>query len=81
MPAVHIRDLDQDVHDRLVRQAELEGVSCAEWIRAALAARARTPTVTEIRQRAEARRGNGETRTWEEFDAWMERRRSIRAGA
>lgn len=48
MPNVQIREVPEDVHEALVRKAELAGQSLQQYLSAQLAAIASTPTVDEV---------------------------------
>ena len=68
MADLNVRNVPDDVLDRLRRQAELEGISLSEWVRQALADRAELPTVPELAQRR--RNLPWEPMPREEFDAY-----------
>jgi plasmid stability protein len=48
MPAVQIKDVPDDVHEVLRRRARAAGQSLQEYLRSALIAQARQPTLQEI---------------------------------
>jgi len=48
MPNVQIRDVPEDVHEALVRKAELAGQSLQQYLSAQLVTVASTPTVDEV---------------------------------
>ncbi len=55
MPNVQIREVPQDVHEALVRKAELAGQSLQQYLSTQLAVIASTPTVDEVIDRIERR--------------------------
>lgn len=55
MPNVQIRDVPVEVHNELVRRAELEGQSLQQYLAAQLASMASTPTIDEMIARIEKR--------------------------
>ena len=55
MPNVQVRDVPDDVHEALVRRAELAGQSLQQFLAAQLARIAVTPTIDEILERIEGR--------------------------
>jgi hypothetical protein len=55
MPNVQVRDVPEDVHEALVRRAELAGQSLQQFLSAQLAAIAETPTLDEMLDRIERR--------------------------
>jgi hypothetical protein len=55
MPNVQIRDVPKEVHEALVRRAELAGQSLQQFLSAQLATIAATPTFDEMLERIEAR--------------------------
>jgi hypothetical protein len=55
MPNVQIREVPDDVHEALVRKAELAGQSLQQYLSAQLAAIATTPTIDELISRIEHR--------------------------
>lgn len=55
MPNVQIREVPDDVHEALVRRAELAGQSLQQYLTAQLAAIAATPTIDEMIARIEKR--------------------------
>jgi len=75
MPNVQIRDVPDDIHEALVRQAELAGKSLQQYLAAKLNEIATTPTVEEVLDRIE-RRGAGRLGATEAIAAL----RSERAG-
>ena len=48
MPNVQIREVPEDVHEALVRKAELAGQSLQQYLAAQLVVIASTPTVDEV---------------------------------
>ena len=56
MPNIQIRDVPVDVHEALVRKAELAGQSLQQYLSAQLAVWAAMPTVDEVLDRIERRR-------------------------
>lgn len=55
MPNVQVRDVPEEIHNALVRQAELAGQSLQQYLAAKLALIATTPTIDEILTRIEHR--------------------------
>ncbi len=55
MPNVQVRDVPAEVHEVLVRRAELAGQSLQQYLAAQLAAIAATPSVEEVLDRIERR--------------------------
>jgi hypothetical protein len=55
MPNVQVRDVPDDVHEALVRRAELAGQSLQQFLAAQLARIAATPSIDEIIDRIEGR--------------------------
>lgn len=55
MPNVQVRDVPEEIHEALVRQAELAGQSLQQYLKAKLAAIATTPTVDEVLGRIDVR--------------------------
>lgn len=55
MANVQVRDVPEEVHEALVRQAELAGQSLQQYLAAKLALIANTPTIDEILDRIEHR--------------------------
>ena len=55
MPNVQIREVPENVHEALVRKAELAGQSLQQYLSAQLAVIASTPTVDEVIDRIERR--------------------------
>ena len=55
MPNVQVRDVPDDVHETLVRRAELAGQSLQQFLSAQLALIAATPTIDEVLDRIEHR--------------------------
>ncbi len=55
MPNVQVRDVPDEVHEALVRRAELAGQSLQQFLAAQLAVIAVTPTTDEILERIENR--------------------------
>ena len=55
MPNVQVRDVPPEVHEALVRRAELAGQSLQQFLAAQLAAIAETPTLDEMLDRIESR--------------------------
>ena len=55
MPNVQVRDVPEEVHEALVRQAELAGQSLQQYLAAKLTLIATTPTVDEVLDRIERR--------------------------
>ncbi len=56
MPNVQVRDVPEEVHEALIRQAELAGQSLQQYLAAKLALIASTPTIDEVLDRIEHRR-------------------------
>ncbi|MFM7251618.1 MAG: FitA-like ribbon-helix-helix domain-containing protein [Ilumatobacteraceae bacterium] len=57
MPNVLVRDVPDDVHASLQRRAEAEGKSLQQYLASELARLASTPTIHEVLDRIERRRG------------------------
>lgn len=55
MPNVQVRDVPEEVHEALLRRAELAGQSLQQYLSAQLAAIAATPTLDEMLDRIERR--------------------------
>lgn len=55
MPNVQIREVPDDVHEALVRKAELAGQSLQQYLSAQLAMLATIPTIDEVLDRIEHR--------------------------
>jgi len=55
MPNVQIRQVPDDVHNELVRRAELAGQSLQQYLSAQLASIAATPTLDDVLERIENR--------------------------
>jgi antitoxin FitA len=55
MPNVQVRDVPVEVHEALVRRAELAGQSLQQFLAGQLAAIAATPSVEEVFDRIERR--------------------------
>lgn len=55
MPNVQVRNVPEEVHEALVRQAELAGQSLQQYLAAKLALIAATPTIDEVLDRIEHR--------------------------
>ena len=55
MPNVQIREVPEEIHQALVRRAELAGQSLQQYLAAQLAAIVATPTVDEMIARIERR--------------------------
>jgi hypothetical protein len=55
MPNVQVRDVPDEVHEALVRQAELAGQSLQQYLAAKLALIAATPSIEEVLDRIERR--------------------------
>jgi uncharacterized membrane protein YccC len=55
MPNVQVRDVPEEVHEALVRQAERAGQSLQQYLAAKLALIASTPTIDEVLDRIEHR--------------------------
>lgn len=64
MPDVNIRNVPEDVLERLKAQAGAQGVSLSEWVRVALADRAALPTAAELGAR---RAGRGDDQVADGF--------------
>ena len=58
MPNVQVRDVPEEIHEALVRQAELAGQSLQQYLAAKLALIATTPTIDQVLDRIE-HRGKG----------------------
>lgn len=77
MPDLNVRNVPEDVLERLRAQAEAEGVSVSEWVRTALAERAELPTAAELAVRRAERLANAESaESFAAFYAKRLRRRS-----
>lgn len=63
MPNVQIREVPEDVHEALVRKAELAGQSLQQYLSAQLAAIASTPTVDEVIDLIERRKKGSVSRS------------------
>lgn len=59
MPNVQIREVPDDVHEALVRKADLAGQSLQQYLSTQLARLATTPTVDEVIAQIENRRSKG----------------------
>ena len=57
MPNVLVRDLPEDVHAQLQRRAELRGQSLQQYLTSELKRLAERPTVDDVLDRIELRRG------------------------
>jgi antitoxin FitA len=55
MPNVQIREVPEEIHEALVRRAELAGQSLQQYLAAQLAAIVATPTLDEAIERIERR--------------------------
>ena len=55
MPNVQIREVPDDVHNELVRRAELAGQSLQQYLSAQLASIAATPTLDDVLESIENR--------------------------
>jgi antitoxin FitA len=55
MPTVQIRGVPEDVHNELVRRAELAGQSLQQYLSTQLAAMVATPTIDDMIARIEHR--------------------------
>ena len=55
MPNVQVRDVPEEIHEALVRQAQLAGQSLQQYLATKLALIATTPTVDEVLDRIEQR--------------------------
>lgn len=55
MPNVQVRDVPDEIHEALVRKAELAGQSLQQYLSGKLAMIATTPTLDEILDRIETR--------------------------
>jgi plasmid stability protein len=55
MPNVQVRDVPDEVHEKLVRRAERAGQSLQQYLAGQLAAIAATPTLDEVLDRVEDR--------------------------
>lgn len=55
MPNVQIRDVPKDVHNELIRRAELAGQSLQQYLSAQLVAMVATPTIDDVIARIEQR--------------------------
>lgn len=72
MADLNVRNVPDEVVERLREQAAAEGVSVSEWVRTALAERAELPTAAELAARRTARAG--EAQSPEAFAAFYRRR-------
>jgi hypothetical protein len=63
MPNVQIREVPEDVHEALVRKAELAGQSLQQYLSAQLRVIASTPTVDEVIDLIERRHKGSVSRT------------------
>ena len=63
MPNVQIREVPEDVHEALVRKAELAGQSLQQYLSAQLVVIASTPTVDEVIDLIERRQKGSVSRT------------------
>ena len=63
MPNVQIREVPEDVHEALVRKAELAGQSLQQYLSAQLVVIAATPTIDEVIARISRRRKGSVSRT------------------
>lgn len=61
MADLNVRNVPDDVVERLKAQAAAEGVSLSEWVRGALADRAELPTSRELAARRVARADQAES--------------------
>jgi plasmid stability protein len=57
MPSIQVKDVPDDVHTALRRQAALRGQSLQEYLFALLSEHARTPTLDEVLAAAGGRAG------------------------
>ena len=73
MPNVQIRHVPDDVHDELVRRAEVAGQSLQQYLSAQLAAMVATPTIDDMIARIE-RRSKGRLSRAEAVDAIADER-------
>jgi antitoxin FitA len=55
MPHVQVRDVPDDVHETLVRRAEVAGQSLQQYLAAQLSILAATPTLDDVIDRIERR--------------------------
>lgn len=55
MPNVQVRDVPEEVHEALMRQAELAGQSLQQYLSGKLALIATTPSIEEVLERIERR--------------------------
>jgi hypothetical protein len=55
MTNIQVRDVPEEIHEALVRQAELAGQSLQQFLQAKLALIATTPSVEEVLNRVEGR--------------------------
>lgn len=55
MANVQIRDVPDDIHNELVRRAELAGQSLQQYLSAQLASITATPTIDDVLERVETR--------------------------
>ena len=72
MPDLNVRNVPEEVLERLRAQAEAEGVSVSEWVRAALADRAELPTAAELAATRQARADDAQSP--EDFASFYQRR-------
>ena len=57
MPNVLVRDLSEETHRELLRQAEARGQSLQQYLAAELTRLATSPTLDDVLRRIESRRG------------------------
>jgi len=57
MPHIQVRDVSDEVHEVLVRRAAAAGQSLQQYLAAQLSLIATTPTLDEVLDRIESRRG------------------------
>ena len=55
MPNIQVRDVPDEIHEALIRRAELAGQSLQQFLAAQLATIAATPTLDEMLERIEHR--------------------------
>ena len=67
MPNVQVRDVPNEIHEALVRQAALAGKSLQQYLTVQLARIAATPTLEEVLDRIE-RRSKGTLSTAQALD-------------
>ena len=72
MADLNVRNIPEDVLERLREQARAEGLSLSEWVRLTLADRAELPTAAELSQ-WRARRSS-DAQTSEDFAAFYRKR-------